>query len=616
MSIIQDYKAVGIDIPANRNSGQFKMACPRASSHCNRKNWKDQCLSINMDEGLYNCQHCTGEFKGKVGEGKIETNYTKKKEYQLPQRPNITKLSDKTLEYFTNRRITQDVLVDNKVAESDGWIIYPYMMDGQLVNFQKRKIGEKDFRQATNAKPIVFNYDRCMQNVTTGNGEIIITEGVEDAMSWGVAGFPYHTSVNQGAPNSSDSDASNKIACIDHCYSLFEKATVVYIASDNDPNGKRLQQELIRRIGEEKCKIIDFGKYKDSNEYLKFEGVDKLKELKEKARFVKIAEVYTARDAKDEIVRQITQGRVKGETTYFPKVDSAWTWRKKELNLWSGYANEGKSAMFNQLALLKAIHDGWKFAIFSPENFPVEEFFDDLLHMYIGKSTDNTHENCMSKEEAIDGLDFLEGHFFIVYPDNNYTIEHIHSKFNTVIKRHGIDAVVIDPFNWLSNRQSGGMNRDQFVTQMLSNMKRFCNEKDVSYNLVAHQLKPEKEKSGNYVKPDPYKVKGASDFMDKADNVLLVQRPFVATDYRNPLVEFTSAKIKKPKLVGKRGVVVELNYDYKTMRYYQVDDGYCPLAQSHFTPKDQAIAEYERGDVFKGGGLGFEDEITDEDWQT
>lgn len=609
MATIQDFKAVGIDIPNNRNSGQFKMPCPKAKE-CGRKNWKDQCLSVSMDEGLFNCQHCS-HFSGKVGSNMLSTPHTQKKQYELPKKPNITKLSENGLKYFTDRKITQEVVKANQIAESNGWLIYPYMKSGVLVNYKKRVIGGKDFRQAQNAMPIMFNYDRCWKNVTEGTGELIITEGEEDAMSWEVAGFTFHASVNQGAPNVADVDVSKKLACIDNCYELFEKAETVYIAVDNDPNGKRLEQELIRRIGEEKCKLISFGEHKDANEYLKWEGADKLKKLKETAKFVQIAEVYTANDAKDSLVRQLRSGRDKGSTTFFSEVDKAWTWLKKELNLWSGYANEGKSLLFNQLALLKAINDGWKFAALCPENFPVEEFFDDLVQMFVGKPTDNKLPNHMSEQELIDALEFLENHFFIVYPEKNFNIEHIHSKFKALIKRHGIDAVVVDPFNWLANRQKAGQNRDQYITEMLSDMKRFANEQDVSYNLIAHQLKPEKDGSGNYKKPDPYRIKGASDFMDKADNVLLVQRPFVATDYTNPLVEFTTAKIKKPKLVGKRGIVVPLLFDYKTMRYRQEIDNYCPLAGREYSAMEQV--GYHQNNVFSQTPSNFESNAFDED---
>ena len=110
-------------------------------------------------------------------------------------------------------------------------------------------------------------------------------------------------------------------------------------------------------------------------------------------------------------------GQERGTTTYIPSVDSAWTWRNGELNIWTGYQNEEKSMFLNQLALLKAFFDGWKFGVFSPENMPINDFFNDLIETYIGKSADPFFtNNYMSEDEFREGMAFMKKHFFIIYP--------------------------------------------------------------------------------------------------------------------------------------------------------------------------------------------------------
>jgi hypothetical protein len=73
-------------------------------------------------------------------------------------------------------------------------------------------------------------------------------------------------------------------------------------------------------------------------------------------------------------------GQNRGETTGV-EIDKAWTWRAKEVNLWTGYQNEGKSLFLNQLALIKAFTSGWKFAVFSLK-FPLDDFFNDLINLH------------------------------------------------------------------------------------------------------------------------------------------------------------------------------------------------------------------------------------------
>ena len=46
---------LGIDLKG-KWSGDIKAVCPRCSHQ--RKKSKDTSLSVNIDEGLYNCHHC------------------------------------------------------------------------------------------------------------------------------------------------------------------------------------------------------------------------------------------------------------------------------------------------------------------------------------------------------------------------------------------------------------------------------------------------------------------------------------------------------------------------------------------------------------------------------
>ena len=73
-------------------------------------------------------------------------------------------------------------------------------------------------------------------------------------------------------------------------------------------------------------------------------------------------------------------------------------WRGKYLD-W--ISRRRKVIILNQLATLKAFHDGWKFAVFSPENMPMNDFFNDIIEMYAGKSSDPFHGNLQMPIEGI-----------------------------------------------------------------------------------------------------------------------------------------------------------------------------------------------------------------------
>jgi hypothetical protein len=107
--------------------------------------------------------------------------------------------------------------------------------------------------------------------------------------------------------------------------------------------------------------------------------------------------------------------------------------------------NEGKSTFLKQLLLAKALIDDECIASFSPEEFPADEFYDDLIHMMIGKSTDRYDKHIMSRAEYESAIDVIKKKFFYVYPENDFTWESVEKKLIFLIRKYGIKYVILDP---------------------------------------------------------------------------------------------------------------------------------------------------------------------------
>lgn len=553
--MIDNFRNVGIEPKGNRS--EQKVTCPNCVK-LGKTNIKDTCLSINLTEGLYNCHKCG--WSGCVK----PINYTMK--YERPTKQNFTALSNEALEMFTKRGITQSVVMNHKIvmAKDGKSVIFPYLRNGELINYKQRFINEKDFRQAKDAEPIMYNLDRC-----TNQKEIIICEGEFDCMAFEVAGFENVTSVNQGAPNVNDKNIDKKLECISTSYSMFDNAERVYIAVDNDDNGRRLKDELIRRIGAERCLIVEFEDCKDANEYLLKHGRLKLAEQIALAKEVPVEGIFTLDTVFDSMLDSFRNGKERGTTTYWTDIDKAWTWRNSEVNIWTGYQNEGKSLFLETLAVLKAFFDGYKFAVFSPENTPINDFYDNLIEIFIGKSADPHYKsNQMSEDEYLQGAEFVRRHFFMIYPEKGFELETIFEKAKHLIRKEGVRALIIDPYNTVEHKMRSGEREDLYISRFMSELKRFAVENTISVHLVAHQLTPQKDANGLYVRPDTNRIKGGGTFADKADNVMFVWRPNRALDFANTEVIFGSQKIKKQKLVGIPQDVIGINYDRKTNRYY------------------------------------------------
>lgn len=72
------------------------------------------------------------------------------KKYKKPQRPNVSKLSEKTIAWFANRKINEATLKKFKVAEENGNIAFPYLSpEGELERVKFRALNEKKIWSST-----------------------------------------------------------------------------------------------------------------------------------------------------------------------------------------------------------------------------------------------------------------------------------------------------------------------------------------------------------------------------------------------------------------------------------------------------------------------------------
>jgi hypothetical protein len=285
-----------------------------------------------------------------------------------------------------------------------------------------------------------------------------------------------------------------------------------------------------------------------------------------------LTDVIYLDNVRESMLLSFKTGQSRGETTHFPLIDEHFRWKRGELTLMHGIMNQGKSTMIMQLCLMKAVFCGHKFAFFSPEQDPPDDFYDDLIHMYLGENTQKHFHNQVPESEYIRGMDFIKDHFFYIYPENESpTPEYINARFVEVIKKHTVDGCIIDPYNQLDNdiRKNGGR-EDLYLSAFLSQQKRLAQIHKIFMVIVTHPKgNLSKNGNGDYEKPDIYDLSGGAMWSNKCDNVLCTYRPYYSSDKDRRDVQFSSQKIKKRKLCGTPGDV-ELIFKSTTMRYYEM----------------------------------------------
>ncbi|MBC8437052.1 toprim domain-containing protein [bacterium] len=552
---------------------EIKAICPKCSH--TRKKKKEPCLSVNTEDGMFICHHC--EWSGVIKEKKMrEVSYVKPKY-------NKTKLSDKVLSYFKGRCISQKTILRNNITEEKVYmpqvqgdrnaIRFNYFRDGECVNVKFRD-SEKNFKQVAGAEKVFYGLDD-IKDVS----DIIIVEGEFDKLSFDEIGLTNCVSVPDGAPNANAKNVEAKFSYLDNCYSYFESKERIYIAVDNDANGRRLLEELSRRLGRDRVWIIDFPDgCKDANDVLRTHGQEKLYDCYEGARAYPVEGVFGLDNVEEMLWDSYYNGKEKGATTGYNLINGHYSLRVSEFDVFTGIPGHGKSSFCFQIMLNSSILYGWKWAVFSPENYPINELYETLIEMYIGASSDIDSHKRMNVNEYDSGMRFVSKHFFAVYPEDNFSLDNVLDKFQYLVRTKGVKGVLIDPYNQLDHDYTG-VSEANHVANTLNKIRRFTKANDVKFMVVAHPITMRStDGRGNVIDnevPTAYRISGGANWFNKADNIITIHRPN-PKDFHDTTSNIHVQKIKFQKLVGvPTGTPISLTYHRPSGRF--LEGGEYPL---------------------------------------
>jgi twinkle protein len=510
---ISEYNYLGFNL-RGRNSGTIKTECVFCQKD-RTKNKHDKPVSIDIDKGIYNCHHC--EKYGSIHKYKFEKEI--KKEYKRPEWRNNTNLSDNAVKWFKGRGIDQQTLIEMKIGEGLEWmpqdqkkqntIQFNYFRDGKLVN-TKFRTGDKKFKMVKDAELIFYNIDSIKDTK-----ECVIVEGEMDALSYIQDGIKNVISVPNGA-----SKGNNNLQYLDNCIQDLEHIETFYIATDNDEPGLKLREELVRRLGGEKCKKVTFDDFKDPNEYFLHHKF--LKQTIDNAVDIPIDGIVRVEDIENEIDELYLNGLKRGAITGIDSIDELISYELGRLVVVTGIPGHGKSEFVDDvLERLNRIY-GWKVGLFSPENLPLQIHFSKLAEKLIGKSFSGDKK--MRKDELVDAKNYINDNFFFIKPtDENYSIDDILDRAKALIKKQGIKVLVIDPYNKLEHLIPKGMSETNYIGMVLDKIIMFQKRYNVLVFLVAHPTKMKKN-DGIFDIPTLYDISGSANFYNKTDYGICVYR--------------------------------------------------------------------------------------------
>jgi twinkle protein len=607
-------KLSDLGIKLTRRAGSEKTFCPQC--HDGRKNKRDRSLSVNVTTGEYCCHNCS--WKGNVRA--FERKREGKKFEKPPADVMHTQINREKIEkwFLEERKISKKTLDRFFIFSKEEWmpstqkkencICFPYFRNAEIINIKFRD-ARKSFRMVKDAELILYNLSSISEKK-----HCIITEGEIDTLSAFEAGFGDEARDPDGiilhpdmqrwgmvsVPNGSS--GGGKLDYLDNCAEWLVPIEEFVLATDGDAAGEALKQELIRRLGVERCRVINYPyeecvplpdgrkrRCKDLNEILVYLGKDVVINTINNAQSIPVDGVFYVEDIFPTMLQNFKRGIELAPKTHFGDMDEYFRWKKGDINLMVGYANAGKTTMMLQMMLTKSIVDGWKWAVFSPENFPATDFYDDLIEMYVGKWLDN-----MGESEYTEAADFIDKHIYYVYPEDAHDVNSINERFRYLVLKKGIDGVLIDPFNQLDHIQKPYQREDQYISDVLKDIKRFALLNCLVYNIIAHPVKQQRVNGAAYPPVDMYDIAGGAMWANKSDSIISYYRPRHHEDKTSPEVTIYIQKIKRRRTGGKPGQF-DLRMLWATKRF--VD----PMNDQPFcNPKRQLDpANQKQGDLWE-----------------
>jgi twinkle protein len=138
---MEQFSDLGIQLKSKYS--QQKTTCPNCI-RIGKENYKDNCLSVNVDDGVYNCHKCgwSGKLKGTTTITTME-----QKSYKAPEKAKLKRITDNGKQFLLDRGITEEVISANKIVSTkDGnSIVFPYLRNGEIVNYKTRGLNDKRF---------------------------------------------------------------------------------------------------------------------------------------------------------------------------------------------------------------------------------------------------------------------------------------------------------------------------------------------------------------------------------------------------------------------------------------------------------------------------------------
>ncbi|KAI5081943.1 hypothetical protein GOP47_0001686 [Adiantum capillus-veneris] len=497
-------------------------------------------------------------------------------------RARLLDLSDPQLGYLELQGISEQTLKRNGVKQlrkgPNSLLAFPYKHGGEIVSCRYYN-HHFEFEEEKCAFKIFYGLDDIKDA-----SQVLIVGHELDKLALEEAGFlncvsvpdlPHCNPQVKSLERKSKIQDKNFEYLLD-CQEYLAKVDSFVLALGSDDNRKALTEELARRLGRERCWRVNWpideetgALCKDAIEVLRLKGSQALQDMIKNAELYPLHGLFRFCYFEKEIddFYHERSGYEQGVSSGWKSLDPFYRVIPGEVTLVTGVPSSGKSEWIDALLCNLNRERKWSFALCSMEN-QVKEHGRKLLEKHIRKpfltaSYSNGMGRMSDKEYELGKL-WLNKSFYLIRCENDElpSIDWVLDVAKSAVLRFGIQGLVIDPYNELDHQRPSSMNETEYVSRMLSKIKRFAQLHDCHVWFVAH---PKQLQGWRGEAPSLYDISGSAHFMNKCDAGIVVHRNRDPSKGPVDQVHILVRKVRN-KAAGMIGEAI-LDYDRATGEY-------------------------------------------------
>jgi twinkle protein len=517
-------------------------------------------------------------------------------------------LAAQARKFLNDRKIPDEVIERNRIYTVAAWIpqldgryesiAFPFYFLGEAVHIKYRgpkdpTTGKKTFASTVGTERIFYGLDDLITiDPTTAFNRravevAIIVEGEPDKLAMEVAGFRNAVSTPNGAPGKLAGNLDSYFSFLDNSNvklnpgdkeGLLDSIRTFYIATDSDENGQRCEDELVRRLGPDRCRRVrwpkraDGQRIKDANDVLIELGPEAIVQAIEDAKPIPIDGVFTVADFEAELDDYYENGLPLGISVGWnalikPDGTLGYSLKTGTTTLWTGWPQHGKSRFVENICVAAAREQGWKFAYFSPEVQPLQLHASYLAAQWAGEPFVSGNVSKMNREMYERAKKFLKNHFYFMMSDElPYGVDDLLERATKLVRAHGVNALVLDPWNNIYHARKSNEREDEYIGKAIQRINSWRRKYDCWVSIVAHPVKIRMERGKKQPIVTQHDVKGGSEWDAMMD--------FCMSIWRNIHEENTPTEIHVQKVKFQHLATLGMGlmqFDKPTARYYDIE---------------------------------------------